>query len=764
MTDLPAAAIAAIPPVEPGRDLTHYVRRLDGGVARMDLAVDGITCAACMVEIEGGLKTVPNLLNARVNLTSRRVAVEWRDDEVDPVRVIDRLAELGYRAYPFDPSRAEAAEEQEGRELLKCLAVAGFAAMNIMLLSVSVWSGNVSDITPEQRDFFHWLSALIALPAVAYAGRPFFRSAVASLRAGRLNMDVPISLGVTLAVGMSLVETMNSAHHAYFDSAVMLLFFLLTGRFLDQNMRRRTRAVAGNLAALKAETAVKFVSATEIREVPVAAIEPGDVVLVRPGERIAVDGIVADGRSEIDQSLVTGETMAIAAARGTPVYAGTVNLLGTLRVEVKAAAQGTLLDEVTRLLDEAVQSRSRYQRLADRAARLYSPVVHVTALATLIGWLTIGGASWHDAIVIAIAVLIITCPCALGLAIPAVQVVASGALFRSNVLLNAGDAIERLADVDTVVFDKTGTLTLPEPTLVNAASIPEPLARLAGQLALASRHPLAAALARAVGASLPVEDARETPGQGVAAIIDGVEARLGHPDFCEAADLAARVLAGDPDVSVIAFVHGEARAVFALRQSLRPDAVAVVAGLRAKGYRVEVLSGDRDGPVERVARTLGVTDWRAAAKPADKIARLEALKAEARKVLMVGDGLNDAPALAAADVSLSPVTAVHLSQAAADAVFLGDRLAPVAAALAISVKARRLMRQNLWLAVIYNAIAVPVAIAGHATPLVAAAAMSGSSIIVTANALRARRVPDAGTDPARTPPRADGAKEAAWTS
>ncbi len=719
------------------RDLSHFVEHLDGGLARINLAVEGMTCAACMFAIEGGLATVPNVAHARVNLTNRRVAVEWREGTLDPAHVVERLAELGYRAHPFDPHRAEADEAEQSRFLLRCLAVAAFAAMNVMLLSVSVWSGNVTDITPEQRDFFHWLSALIALPAVAYAGQPFFRSATRAVLDGRLNMDVPITLGVVLALGMSVFETLHHAEHAYFDSAIMLLTFLLAGRYLDQNMRRRTRAVATNLAALKAEMAFKFVSPEEIREVPVDAIRPGDLVLVRPGERVAVDGIVVDGRSDIDQSLVTGETAHVAAQKGTAVYAGTLNGCGTLRVRVSAAAKGTLLDDVTRLLDNAMERRSRYVRLADRAAKLYAPAVHLTAIATLAGWALVG-ASWHDAIVAAIAVLIITCPCALGLAVPAVQVVVSGALFRAGVLLNAGDAVERLADVDTVIFDKTGTLTLPEPEVVNAADIPADALALAGRLALASPPPLAAAVARAAGATAPIEGATEEPGQGVRAEADGIEARLGSPAFCEAGAQADAVLAGDPEASVIAFRRGEERHVFAVRQRGRADAVAVVARLKGRGLAVEILSGDRAAAVAHVARTLGIAEFRAAVTPGEKIARIEDLRRAGRKVLMVGDGLNDAPALAAADVSLSPVSAAHLTQAAADAVFLGERLAPVADAIDLARRAKRVMRENLWLAAIYNALAVPLAVAGLASPLLAAAAMSGSSLLVTANALRAK--------------------------
>src|SRR5215468_6294115 len=452
------------------RDLSHFVRHLDGGLARMELAVDGIVCGACMRVIESGLAAMPDITLARVNLTDRRVAVEWRDGKVDPVRLIDRLSELGYRAYPYDAGRAATDAEQETRTLLRCLGVAAFATMNIMLLSVAVWSGNVTDIASEQRDFFHWLSALIALPAAAYAGRPFFHSAIRAVTARRLNMDVPITVGVLLALGMSVVETWRHAEHAYFDSALMLLTFLLVGRTLEQAMRRRTRAVAGNLAALQAETVTKFVSTTELAVVPVASISPGDLVLVRPGERVAVDGTVIEGRSQIDQSLVTGETMPAAARKGSQVYAGTLNISGTLRVRVNAAERGTLLDEVTRMLDRTLEARTHYVRLADRAASFYSPLVHAAALATMLAWVAFG-ASWHDAIITAIAVLIITCPCALGLAIPAVQVVASGALFRAGVLLNAGTAIERLAEVDTIIFDKTGTLTLPDSEVINAAGI-----------------------------------------------------------------------------------------------------------------------------------------------------------------------------------------------------------------------------------------------------------------------------------------------------
>jgi Cu2+-exporting ATPase len=383
----------------------------------------------------------------------------------------------------------------------------------------------------------------------------------------------------------------------------------------------------------------------------------------------------------------------------------------------------------------ALAARSSYLQLAERAARLYAPMVHVTAALTLVGWLAVG-ASLHDSIITAIAVLIITCPCAIALAVPAVQVVASGALLRAGIILKSRDAIERLAEVDTVVFDKTGTLTLPEQRIANAPEIDPDLLDNAARLALSSRHPLAVAVAMEARQRIPFDGAVEDPGRGVHALVNGAEARLGSPEFC---GLPARVTSlTDPPSSVIAFSHAGRTALLEISQRLRPDAEVVAAGLRKHGVNIFILSGDRPAAVAPVAASLGVPDWRAGVSPVDKIAFIDELKARGRRVLMVGDGLNDAPALAAAHVSLSPISAAQLAQAHADAVFLGDRLRPVLEAVAIARRARALMRQNLWLAAAYNAVAVPIAIAGLITPLIAAAAMSGSSLLVTVNALRAR--------------------------
>jgi Cu2+-exporting ATPase len=717
-------------------DYSHFVKTDKEGRSRLDLAIDGITCAACLDDIETAMKRLPGVMLARLNLTSHRLAVTFDSARIDSGTLAGALEAIGYRAYPFEQRKVEADEAARFTLLLKCLGVAVFAAMNIMLLSISVWSGEATTMSPETRDFFHFLSALIALPAAAYAGQPFYMSAWAALRQGRLNMDVPIAIGVFLALALSVYETRHHQLHAYFDSAIMLLAFLLAGRVMDQAMRRKTRAAAGNLAALKGENALRFEPGADEQEklelVPVAALAAGDRVLVRAGERIPADGEIEQGASALDESAITGETLGKPVGVGDMAYAGSVNGEGALTLRVTAAGHAALIDEAARLIEAASAARSRYMRLSDRVSRLYAPAVHLTALATGLTWLALG-ASAHDALVTAISVLIITCPCALALAVPTVQAMASGAFFRAGLFLNDATGLEKLGEIDTVVFDKTGTLTLPEPRVANAQEISPDLLALAARLARSSRHPLALALARSFPSNAPLPNAQETPGQGVAAPLNGGEARLGSASFC-----GVETTSGSDEASAIFIRHGDRWAKMLIRQTLRPDAAHVIAALRKKKFKIYILSGDRPQAVAPIAEFLGVDDWRGGQKPAEKIAFIEDLKTRGARVLMVGDGLNDAPALAAAYASLSPIDAVHLTQTQADAVFLGEKLAPVAAALEIARRARWLMRENLTFAIGYNIVAVPVAMAGHASPLFAALAMSGSSILVTLNALRLR--------------------------
>jgi Cu2+-exporting ATPase len=544
-------------------------------------------------------------------------------------------------------------------------------------------------------------------------------------------MDVPISVGIALACAMSLFETVRGGEHAYFDSAVMLLFFLLVGRYLDRRARGRARGAAERLLALDVGAVTVLDPAGRPRALPAAQVTPGAKVLAAAGERIGIDGRVIDGISEVDASLITGETVPQAVRPGDSVFAGTLNLGAPLKLEVTATGESTLLAEIVRLMELAEQRRARYVVLADRIARLYAPAVHGLALATFLGWLLIVGAPWQVALLYAVAVLIITCPCALGLAVPAVQVIGSGRLLRRGILLKSATALERLAQVDLVVFDKTGTLTLGRPSLDRSDPIDQPALTLAASLAAASRHPLARALRTAAPDVAAADGVVEIPGAGLCWHGPDGEVRLGNRVFCDVPETAG---ARGPELWLAR--PGAAPVAFRFMDALRADAAAVLARLKARGFAVELLSGDRAPIVASVAGALGIECWRAACTPAAKTARLEALAAAGRRVLMVGDGLNDAPALAAAHVSLSPASAIDISQNAADAVFQGDRLEPVIEVLEVAGRADRLIRQNLALAVAYNVLAVPLAVLGFATPLIAALCMSGSSLLVVGNALR----------------------------
>ncbi len=451
------------------------------------------------------LSRQPGVVSARVNMTTRRLALKWRPGDASAATLAARITSLGYGLMPYDPAVIGREGERREKELLRAMAVAGFATGNIMLLSVSVWAGHFQGMGPATRDLLHWISALIALPAIAYAGVPFFRSAIAVLRIGRTNMDVPISLAVSLAAGMSLYQTAASAEHAYFNSAVALLFFLLVGRYLDIRARGQARSAAEHLLTLGATAITVLDPSGAKRLLPPSRVKPGMTALSTAGERIGVDGRVIDGRSALDTSLINGESVPVPATPGTPVFAGTLNLSAPLRIEITAVGEDTLLAEIARLVEAAEHERGQHLALADRIARLYAPVVHGLALATLLGWRLIAGAPWQDALLNAIAVLIITCPCALALAIPVVQVIASSRLLRQGTLVKSGTAFERLAEVDTIVFDKTGTLTEGRPEVANLAEIDRPTLTQAAELASASKHPLARALVRAASsAGLPL--------------------------------------------------------------------------------------------------------------------------------------------------------------------------------------------------------------------------------------------------------------------
>ena len=704
-------------------------RALDGGCRQTDLSVPSVHCAGCIQAIEAALAKLENIDSARVNLSTKRVSVRWRGEQVPPF--FAALSRLGYQAHLFDPEIQE--KDRTLSELIRAVAVAGFAAGNIMLLSVSVWSGAEG----ATRDLFHWLSALIAIPALAFAGGIYFRSAANALRHGRMNMDVPIVVGVSLAYAMSLYETINHGEHAYFDASVSLLFFLLIGRTLDHVMRERARMAVNGLSRLASRGSLVVRDDGKREYVPVAELTPGLRLLIVAGERIPVDGDILSGNSDLDCSIVSGESAPKAVGAGAHVQAGTLNLTGPLTMLATAAAKDSFLAEMVRLMEAAEGGRSRYRRIADRVSALYAPVVHLAAFVTFLGWMVASG-DWHRALTIAIAVLIITCPCALGLAVPIVQVVAARRLFEAGVMVKDGSAMERLAAIDTAVFDKTGTLTLGRPKLVNASSIDPTMLAIAADMAVHSHHPFSRAIARYAGYSgqPSVESVTEHPGFGVEAITEGNTWRLGRRGW---AGWKART-GGEGKLGgyggTVLSKNGNIVACFAFEDALRQDAKATIRELKDAGVSVDMLSGDTAKACDEVAKSLGIESFVPALLPCGKVEWIGSLTGAGHKVLMVGDGLNDTPALRAAHVSMAPATAADIGRQAADFVFLRESLLAVPLAMDVSRRAGRLIRQNIAIAIVYNAFAVPIAVLGHVTPLIAAIAMSASSLIVIANAMR----------------------------
>ncbi len=707
-------------PAEPARPIPEDVQ--------IALSLPGIHCSACIANVERALNAHPGVEDARVNLTLKRAMIkaarETRAADLIPV-----LERAGYEAHELDPGALSATSaDKAGRDLLMRLAVAGFASMNVMLLSVSVWSG-AADAT---RDMFHWISAAIALPAIAFSAQPFFANAWSALRVRRLNMDVPIVLAILLALMTSLWETALSGEHAYFDAALTLTFFLLAGRYLDYRTRAAARSAAEELTALEVPRAIRVIDGGE-EEVAVSALTVGDLILVRPGGRMPVDGQIVSGRSELDRSLLTGETLPVFAEAGQSVSAGEVNLTGPLTIRATAVGEDTSLHRMADLVAIAESGRSRYTSLADKAAKLYAPGVHILSALSFVGWYIYSG-DLRTALNIAAAVLIITCPCALGLAVPAVTTAASGRLFRKGMLIKHATALERLAEVDTVVFDKTGTLTSGAPELTNLGDHSRADLEIALALAEASAHPLSVALAQAARAAevkpAAVKEIVEVPGYGTEGLYRDQRVRLGRAAWVGGAQGA--------QTSAWLSVGSNPPVPFTFSDALRPGAAEAVEAFARSGKQIILISGDSKGAVQALADKLGIENWIAEALPQDKAQRIQELSDQGRHVLMVGDGLNDTAALAAAHVSISPASALDAARVASDIVLLGTDLSPIADACDTAVKATKRIRENFRIATVYNVVAVPLAVIGLATPLIAALAMSTSSITVSLNALRLR--------------------------
>ena len=700
------------------------------GSHNLNILVKGVHCALCIQKIETTIRAYDDVSYVRLNFSTGSLNIKWTGDAALADDFACAVEKLGYQVFPFNPEIEKNTEEQESRFLLLCLGVAGFAMGNLMLLSVGLWATDEVTMGMNTRSLMHWISALIAIPVVIFSGRPFFRSAWLALKNGTTNMDVPISLALILATGMSIFETLNHGTHVYFDSAVMLMFFLLIGRYLDFRARRQAKGAAHDLLQTLNGFAT-VIDGTHTRQMIIREIQPDMIVSVAVGEKIPVDSVIIDGESTVDTALVTGETMPRDVKAGDDLYAGMVNLSAPLRLRVAKAAEDSLLADIVRLLEKAEQSNAAYVRLADKAARLYTPVVHFLALSAFILWAFFLGAAWQDALLIAVTVLIITCPCALGLAVPVVQVLATGQLMKRNVLVKSGDALERLAKIDVAVFDKTGTLTLGKPVLQDDGYAPNHL-KIAASLAAHSAHPLSKALLDAYdGELVRVRDLKEHAGQGLTAVIEGQAVKLGSLKYCGVDEHGDNMY---PQIALV--IDGQLSQVFTFKDRIKDDAEDIISTLKAHSIQPILLSGDRTSVAQHVAEEIGIETVYAEQTPLEKTEIINRLKAEGHNVLMVGDGLNDAPVLANANVSMAPGSAVDITQNAADVVFMGDQLLPIWNAYKDAVMAQKLVKQNFALAIAYNCIAVPFAFMGYVTPMIAAICMSASSLLVIINSYR----------------------------
>jgi Cu2+-exporting ATPase len=721
--------------IDNGAPLTAYeglVKLNADGEKTLDVLISGVHCALCIQKIESTLKEQSHVTAARLNFSTGRLSMAWHGDIALANTFAQKVEQLGYGVMPYHSDDEKNSYEKESKFLLLCMGIAGFAMGNLMLLSVGLWATDSETMGFATRELMHWVSALIAIPTILFSGRPFFRSAWQALSIKQTNMDVPISLALILATGMSIFETLDHGEHVYFDSAVMLMFFLLVGRTLDLRARRNARSAATDLMQSLSGFA-NVVEGANIRRILIRDLKQGMDIRVAAGEKIPIDGVIKEGLSTIDTSLITGETLPRKTQQGAQVFAGTINQDAPLTISVSKAAENSLLADIVRLMEKAEQGQAQYVRLADKAAQFYTPAVHSLAALSFLLWFFVWGAPWQDALLVSVTVLIITCPCALGLAVPVVQVLATGQLMKRGILVKSGDALERLADINTVFFDKTGTLTRGKPQLIGTYE--QSALQRGASLAAQSHHSFSQALRAAYqGDLLSVENIQEHAGKGMEGQYKDMSLRLGSRAWC-----------GEQGQNSTPYKHAnelwlnindKPECCFYFSDQEKSDAKDTIAALTHDSLKVALLSGDLKDIVADTADSLGIEQHYGEQTPKDKHDILESYKQKGDRVLMVGDGLNDAPVLAAADISMAPGSAVDMAQNAADIVFMGELLSPVSDAYHTACKTQKLVKQNFALAIAYNCIAVPLAFAGLVTPMIAAIAMSGSSLLVIANSYR----------------------------
>ncbi len=714
-------------------DFSNFVTE-ENGIYSLELLTGGVSCSSCIWLIENALSKNPEVTYARLNLTTKKLKFSWKGNKELGNKFCAQIMQIGYTLKPFDASNLSKEFESEQKEILKKIVISGFALIAVMMFADGLWVESREQIGAATHDMLHWLLILIGVPATIYSGSFFFTSAIKSLRAGHANMDVPIASSLLVIVLLSFYQTFIGAEHIYLDSAIMLTFSLLVGRYFDHKARMLAKSSALEMTEMLSGFATvitsqgnKIISAKELKQ--------GDIVLVATGEKIPADATITRGDAEFDTSIITGETLPKKYAIGDHIFAGSVNLGQNVEVIITKESQNSEAAKILELLDSAERSKSGYSLLAEKATRLYIPLVYGAASITFILWYFIFSKGAETAIINAAAVLVVTCPCALGLAIPVVNIIAFAKMYRNNLLLKKGETLENLAKIQVAVFDKTGTLTEGNFTIKNLTEFSDEELKLAASIAIKSKHPISQTIANAYQKPLYNNiEVEEHKGNGLKANHHGKAVMLGKPEWC------GENYSGDMEGNIICFKTDSYKKFFILEDRLRSDAVEIIKKLKALNIRTIILSGDIEKNVFAIAKKVGADEYYSALLPEQKYDFISNLKKSGQKVLMIGDGLNDAPSIALADVSISPSNALGITQNSADIIFKGAKLKPVFDAIMLGRKSVMLIKQNIYLSFLYNFIAIPYAMAGFLTPVWAAVSMSISSIVVIINSLRLERM------------------------
>ena len=722
-----------------------FVFESDDDIRQASLILEGITCAACIWLNERHLKQLPGVKDVAFNYASHRARVTWDEREIQLSRILAEIRKLGYHAHPFSAEQQNALRQRQRKADFRRLAVAGLSAGQVMMIAVALYAGPAQGLEFATAQTLRWFSLVLTVPAMTYCAWPFFKAAWRGIVNRRIGMDVPISLGLLTGFIGSVWHTLQGNGVVYYDTLTMLIFFLLATRFLERNAREKSIEAAENLLRL-VPAIVTRIDAQQQTLVPLVDILDGDLILTKPGETIAADGVVAEGESSADESLLTGESHPVSKRLGSQVYAGSVNYESPLTIRVTATGERTVLAGISRLLDRAQAEKPRLAQVADKVAAYFTYVLLIAVVLIGLAWMQIAP---ERTLEIVLAVLVVSCPCALSLAAPAAFAAAGSHLVSRGVLLTRGHALEALAKVDHVIFDKTGTLTLGRPVLLKTipfAGMDElTCLKIAASLEQNSEHPLARSFIEAMqGEPLhAVEAATNHPGQGVSGQIAGEFYCLGNARQVASNEAALPALPVDdyPPAATIVWLSDarQVLAAFILDDKPRAQAGELIAQLRDEGIQVSILSGDAEQAVRHFANTLGVKEWQADMPPAQKLLALESLQAQGKVVAMVGDGINDAPVLAKAQVSIAMGSGTQMARTTADVVLLSENLLEIRHAMATSRFGIHVIRQNFAWALIYNGIALPFAATGLLSPWMAAIGMSVSSLVVVVNALRLRQ-------------------------